>query len=67
MPESQFERLMAVFLDGQFQLRQFFHLGVGDDGIVCMPNEPGDEVPPGRFRASSCICPSTRELFARVG
>lgn len=64
MPESHFERLAAVFLEGQYELRQFFLLGVGDDGIVCMPTEPGDEVPPGRFRASSCISPSTRNLFA---
>lgn len=64
MPESQFERLASIFLWGQIELRQFFHLGVGDDGIVCMPNEPGDEVPPGRFRASSCISQSTRALFA---
>lgn len=64
MSESQFERLVSVFLDGQSALRQFFHLGVGDDGIVCMPNEPGDEVPPGRFRASSGISQSTRSLFA---
>lgn len=64
--ESHFERLIPVFLEGQIELRQFFHLGVGDDGIVCMPNEPGDEVPPGRFRASTCISKSTRSLFAHA-
>lgn len=64
LPESDFERLMSEFMVGQEKLRQFFHLGVGDDGIVCMPNEPGDEVPPGRFRPSSCTSQSTRLLFA---
>lgn len=63
MPESHYEQMLNAFMDGQEALRQFFYLGVSDDGIVCMPNEPGDEVPPGRFRASSCIGQSTRSLF----
>lgn len=63
-PESHFERLIPIFMDGQEALRQFFHLGVSDDGIVCMSNQPGDEVPPGRFRPSSCLSQSTRSLFA---
>lgn len=66
MRETHFERLVNTFLDGQEDLRQFFHLGVGDDGIVCMPNEPGVEVPPVRFPSSTCISPSTRELFAHA-
>lgn len=64
LPESQFERLVLAFHEHQPSLRQFFNIGVGDEGIVCLPNEPGDEVPPGRFRPSSCISPSTVGLFA---
>lgn len=65
LPESSYERLLHTFMERQGELRQFFNLGVSDDGIVCMPNNPGDEVPPGRFRSSSCLSQSTRSLFAR--
>lgn len=67
LPGSQFERLVLAFHEHQPALRQFFNIGVGDDGIVCLPNEPGDEVHPGRFRPSSCISPITRDLFENPG
>lgn len=63
LPESQFEELMGAFLIGQEKLRQFVKLSISDDGIVCMPNNPVVEVPPARFRSSSCIGKLTRSLF----
>lgn len=65
LPESEFESLMAAFIEASEGTVQFFRTSVSDDGIVCMPIQPGVEVPPGRFPASSCVGEFARRLFAQ--
>lgn len=63
LPESDFEQAYMAYIS-QPDLRQFFRVDFGDDGMVCLPIDVKETgIPPARFRAHSCISQTTRSLF----
>ncbi len=64
-PESDFAKLMTLYLEGRDKLHHFFKLEFTEDGIVAMPKGgAAGNLPPARFPFHSC---PSRFAFGLVG
>lgn len=65
MPESAFGELYAAAEVQRAELRHFFDLGVGEEGVFFWPRTQREGGPsyPARFRALPCISAETERLF----
>jgi hypothetical protein len=55
-PDSDFAKLMVLYLEGRDKLHHFFALEFTNDGIAAMPKGgAASNLPPARFPFSSCV------------
>ena len=65
-PDSDFTRLMGLYLEGRDKLHHFFKLEFTEDGIVAMPKGgAASNLPPARFPVHSCLSRMARELVGK--
>lgn len=65
-PESDFGKLMGLYLGGRDKLHHLFKLEFTDDGIVAMPKGGvAANLPPARFPVHSCLSRLARELVGK--
>jgi hypothetical protein len=65
-PESDFAKLMTLYLEGRDKLHHFFKLEFTEDGIVAMPKGgAAGNLPPARFPVHTCLSRMARELVGK--
>ncbi|MFZ3151708.1 MAG: hypothetical protein WA116_08510, partial [Anaerolineaceae bacterium] len=65
-PDSDFTKLMGLYLEGRDKLHHFFKLEFTEDGIVAMPKGGvASNLPPARFPVYSCLSRMARELVGK--
>ena len=68
-PESDFLRLMSLYLMGRQKLYHLFKIDFSDDGILAMPKMKGgvaSELPPAKFPVHTCLSRLARELVCKT-
>lgn len=64
--ETDFSKLMALYLKGRDKLHHFFKLEFTEDGIVAMSKGgAADSLPPARFPVHPCLSRLARELVGK--